>query len=189
MRSLSGAVCLIALAANAMAQLAIDNSQQKKTAAKPNIAANPYNGSWRFVPGKSHFSEASAGLRSLIVNVHATRSKFDWTATGEDSAGQEVALAYGGAIDGKPHPVAGDPNAATITYTSGANDALDATWKDAKGNIYGTQHLTLSADKKTITLRGEFKDPKGKEVTSTEVYDKAGGATAAAKNTPETKKE
>jgi hypothetical protein len=182
-------VSVIALAATcAMAQSAIDNSPQEKTAAKPNMAINPYNGTWNFVLSKSHFSKASAGLRSLTVNVQATRSKFDWTATGEDSTGQEVALAYGGAIDRKPHPVAGNPNAATITYTRGANDALDATWKDAKGNIYGTQHLTLSADKKTITLTGEFKDPNGKKVTSTEVYDKAGGATAAAK-LPETRKE
>ena len=130
------AVCVITLVVTSMAQ--VDKSNEKKTAAKPATAANPYKGTWEFVPGKSHFSDGSAGLSSLTVNVEATKSKFDWTATGADSAGHEVALAYGGAIDGKPHPLAGDPIAATITYTSGANDALDATWKDTKGNVYGT---------------------------------------------------
>jgi hypothetical protein len=173
-----------------MAQTAIDNSKKIKAAPDSNMTTKSYNGTWRFVPGKSHFSDASAGLRSLIVNVQETRSKFDWTATGADSAGQEVALAYGGAIDGEPHPVAGDPRAATITYKSGPNDALDATWIDAKGNVYGTQHLTLSADKKTITLTGKFKNSNGKEVTSTEVYERAGSTRGqAAKKAPETKKD
>jgi len=181
-----GAVCVIALVVASVAQT--DKSYEEKTAAKPATAANPYNGTWEFVPGKSHFSAASAGLSSLTVNVEATRAKFDWTATGADSAGHEVALAYGGAIDSKPHPVAGDPIAATITYTSGANDALDATWKDAKGNVYGTQHLSLSADRKTITLTSKFKDPNGKEVTSTEFYEKQAGTKAAAKDESKTKK-
>jgi hypothetical protein len=166
-----------------------DKSNERETPAKSATAANPYNGTWEFVPGKSHFSDASAGLRSLTVNVEATKSKFDWTATGADSTGHEVALAYGGVIDGKPHPLARDPIAATITYNSGANDALDATWKDAKGNVYGTQHLTLSADRKTITLTSKFKDPKGKEVTSTEFYEKQVVAKATAKDAPKTKKE
>ena len=184
---LLGAVCVIALVAICVAQT--EQSKEKKTAAKMATAVNPYNGTWEFVPGKSHFSRASAGLSSLTVNVLATESKFDWTATGADSAGQEVALAYGGAIDGKPHPLAGDPIAATITYKTAANDALDATWKDTKGNVYGTQHLTLSTDRKTITLTSNFKDPHGTDVTSTEVYEKKAGTKAAEKNAPKTKKE
>lgn len=172
---LLGAVWVMALVAICVAQT--EQSKEKKTAVKLATAVNPYNGTWEFVPDKSHFSAASAGLSSLTVNVLATKSKFDWTATGEDSAGHEVALAYGGAIDGKPHPLAGDPIAATITYNSGANDALDATWKDAKGNVYGSQHLTLSTDRKAITLTSSFKDPNGTEVTSTEVYEKKAGKT------------
>jgi hypothetical protein len=174
---------LIAVLITCVAQT--DKSNGKKTAAKPATAMNPYNGTWEFVPGKSHFSAGSAGLSSLTVNVEATKSKFDWTATGADSAGHEVALAYGGAIDSKPHPLAGDPIAVTITYTRGANYALDATWKDAKGNVYGTQHLTLSADRKTITLTSKFKDPNGKEVTSTEFYEKQAGTKAAPKTKTE----
>ena len=184
---LLGAVCVIALVVTCVAQTG--KSKDKKTAAKSVTTANQYNGTWDFVPSKSHFSDTSAGLSSLTVNVLATKSKFEWTATGADSAGNEVALAYGGAIDGKPHPLAGDPIAATITYNSGANDALDATWKDAKGNVYGTQHLILSTDRKTITLTSNFKDPNGKEVTSTEFYKKKAGTKAAAKNAPKTKKE
>ena len=184
---LLGAVCVIALVVTCLAQT--NKSNEKRTAAKSATGANPYNGTWEFIPGKSHFSDASAGLSSLTLNVEATKSKFDWTATGADSAGHEVALAYGGAIDGRPHPLAGDPIAATITYNSGANDGLDATWKDAKGNVYGTQHLTLSADRKTITLTSKFKDPNGKEVTSTEFYEKQAGTKAAVKDAPKTKKE
>ena len=177
---LLGAVCVIALVVTCVAQT--DKSNEKKTEAKSATAANPYNCTWEFVPGKSHFSAASSGLSSLTVNVEATKSKFDWTATGADSVGHEVALAYGGAIDGRPHPVAGDPIAATITYARGTNDALDATWKDAKGNVYGTQHLTLSADRKTITLTSKFRDINGKEVTSTEVYEKQARTKAAAQD-------
>jgi len=180
-------VCVIAIVVTCVAQT--DKSKERGTAAKSATATNPYNGTWEFVPGKSHFSDASAGLSSLTVNVQATKSKFDWTATGADSSGHEVALAYGGAIDGKPHPLAGDPIATTITYNGGAKDALDATWKDAKGNVYGTQHLILSTDKKTITLMSNFKDPNGKDVTSTEVYEKETGTKAPAKNVPKTKKE
>jgi hypothetical protein len=179
-------VCVIALVVTSVAQT--DQSNEKKTVAKSVTAANPYDGTWEFVPGKSHFSDVSAGLSSLTVNVEATRSKFDWTATGADSAGHEVALAYGGAIDSKPHPLAGDPIAATITYTTGANDALDATWKDAKGNFYGTQHLTLSADRKTITLTSKFRDRNGKEVTSTEFYEKRADTKAAGKDESKTQK-
>jgi len=183
---LLGAVCVIALLVTSVSQT--DKSNEKKTAAKSATAANPYNGTWEFVPGKSHFSDASAGLSSLTVNVEATKSKFDWTATGADSVGHEVALAYGGAIDSKPHPLAGDPIAATITYTSGANHALDATWKDANGNVYGTQHLILSPDRKTITLTSKFRDSNGKEVTSTEFYEKRAGTKASGKDDPNTKK-
>jgi hypothetical protein len=136
MLSFRGAACVIALAVTCMAQTTTNKSKLRNTAAK--TTANPYNGRWEFNPGKSHFSGGSAGLSSLTVNVQATKSKFDWTATGADRAGQEVALAYDGAIDGKPHPLAGDPIAATITYKSGINEALDATWKDAKGKVYGT---------------------------------------------------
>ena len=185
---LLAAVCVTALVVTCVAQSDKSN-EKKKTAAQSATAANRYNGTWEFVPGKSHFSDASAGLSSLTVKVEATKSKFDWTATGADSAGHEVALAYGGAIDGKPHSLAGDPIAATITYNSSTNEALDATWKDAKGNVYGTQHLTLSADKKTITLTSKFKDPNGREVTSTEFYEKQAHTKAVAKDAPKTKKE
>ncbi len=125
-------------------------------------------------------------MKSLTVNVEATKSKFDWTATGADSRGEEMALAYDGAIDGKPHPLAGDPVAATITYQSGSAQTLDAIWKDAKGNVYGTQHLTLSADRRTMTVTSKFKDPKGNVMTSTEVYEKKRGATPAARKMPTT---
>jgi len=185
---LLGAVCLIALVFTWVAQTDKSN-EKKKTAAKLATTANPYSGTWEFVPGKSHFSDESAGLSSLTVNLEATQSKFDWTATGTDSTGHEVALAYAGATDGKPHLLAGDPIAATITYKSSANGALDATWKDAKGNVYGTQHLTLSADRKTITLTSTFKDPNGKEVTSTEFYEKQADTKAGAEDAPKTKKE
>jgi hypothetical protein len=49
--------------------------------------------------------------------------------------------------------------------------------------------LTLSADRKTITLTSKFKDPNGKEVTSTEFYEKEAGPNAGAKNAPRSKKE
>lgn len=181
------AVCVVALAVACVGQT--DITKEKNTASKAATAANPYNGTWEFVPGKSHFSDTSAGLSSLTVDIEATGSKFNWTAVGTDSAGQEVALAYGGAIDGKPHPLAGDPNATTITYHRGANNALDATWRDSKGNVCGTQHLSLSSNKEMLTLTSNFKDPNGKEVTSTEVYLKKAGTKAPAKNASKAKKE
>lgn len=189
MRRILGALCVVALAATAaMAQETtakpMSNKGATKSAAKTDTAASPYNGTWKLNAGKSHFSNPSMGLKALTVNVDSTPSKFAWTATGEDSGGHAMDLAYHGAIDGKSHPIAGDPNAATIAYKSGPNNALDATWKDAKGNVYGTQHLSLSPDKKTITVTGQFKDPSGKTSNSTEVYEQEGGATNAAKKMP-----
>lgn len=194
MRGIVGVICVMVLAAiGVAAQETSAKPMQRKgaakiesaaKAAKPEATMSPYNGTWKFIPAKSHFGGGSQGLKAMTVNVQSTAAKFDWTATGEDSSGHAMDLAYHGAIDGKPHPLAGDPNTATISYQRGANDVLDATWKDAKGNVFGTQHMVLSADKKTITLTGKFHGADGKTATSTEVYEKAEGATNAAKKAP-----
>jgi len=47
----------------------------------------------------------------------------------------------------------------------------------------------VSTDKSTITLTSKFRDSKGKEITSTEFYEKQAGTKAPGKNAPKTKKE
>lgn len=181
MRKSSGVICMVLLAVSLFAQETM--SKTKSGGKSATEASNPYNGTWKFNPAKSHFSDPASAIKSLTVNVKAGNSKFDWSTKGANAAGP-MNLTYTGATDGKPHPLAGDPNAKSIAYTKTENNGLNATWKDAKGNVVLTQSIAMSSDKNTVTIETKAMGKDGKESTATEVYERSSGMTHAAKKAP-----
>ena len=197
MKKFMGTLCVAALAATiVVAQEAAKKPADKKAAAPSGMShsdmgaatKSPYVGTWKLNLEKSQYSDPAMKPKSATLHI----TKWDantiaWNFTATDAKGKAMSMSYSAPNDGKTHKVTGDPQTAGAEFKVSGND-VDIEWKDAKGNTVGTEHAILAADGKSFSDKQTFKGQNGKDVTMTEVYDKAaGGAVKAAKQTSEKK--
>ena len=127
---------------------------------------NPLVGTWNLVPEKS---TGPARFKSMTMKIGGMGDMVE--AEGVDFGGKPVKQSYTVVTDGKPHPIAGVPDADTATWTRYSD--TNTSYQFTKGkNIVVLGARSLSADRKTMTLRENLYDRNGKQTgTSILVFD------------------
>jgi hypothetical protein len=94
------------------------------------------------------------------------------TAVGINAAGNALSQVWSEFVeDGKPHPVAGNPNVDTQTYTR--VDAYTININRLKGGkTVGTATLVVSPDGKTMTFNNSTTQATGQQISEVQVWDK-----------------
>ena len=174
MRKFLSIMCMTAL----LAAVAVAQEAAKKPAAKKQ---GTFVGTWHVNTEKSEYPDPAMKPKSATLRI----TKWDantiaWTYMGTDAKGKASKMSYSAPNDGKPHPLTGDPQMQSGAFKTSGNE-VDITWTDAKGQTVGTEHATLSEDGKSFTSKEKMKDKNGNDVSYTEVYERAAGATNAAK--------
>jgi hypothetical protein len=93
------------------------------------------------------------------------------TVDGTDAQGKPSHNEWTGKFDGKDYPLTGDPAADMRSYKKIDDHTMELTnKKDGKVTVHGK--IVVSADGKTRTVTVSTKDPAGKKVEFSAVYDK-----------------
>jgi hypothetical protein len=132
-------------------------------------ADNPNMGTWKLNEAKSKFSPGAP--KNTTVVYAAAGDDIRVTVDGVDGQGKPTHNEWTGKFDGKDYPLVGDSTSNTRCYKKISDRKTELTnKKDGKPTTTGT--IVISADGKSRTLTVKGKDPMGKEVTETAVYDK-----------------
>jgi len=133
------------------------------------FAADAQMGTWKLNEAKSKIGAGSPKLTTVVYEIAGDSVKV--TVDGTDGDGKPLHSEWTGNYDGKDYPVTGDPSTDTRSYKKVNDHTLAFTNKKGdKVTISG--HGVVSADGKTRTVTITGTDSKGKEYTSTAVYDK-----------------
>lgn len=127
-------------------------------AALPALAAeNPWIGTWKLDPAKSHFTgdtfTYSKAANGMMHYSDGSVASFDF------------------AIDGKEYKTVYDR---TTTWTAAGDNAWDSVSK-ANGKVLSKSHRTLSADGKTLTIASTGTTPDGTAFNDEAVYTRVTG--------------
>lgn len=133
------------------------------------FASDVNMGTWKLNEVKSKFALGAPKNNTVVYEAVGDNVKV--TVDGTDSEGKPTHSEWTGMFDGKDYPVTGDPTSDVRSYKRVDERTLEFTGrKDGKVTITG--RIVISADGKTRTVTASGTDSKGKEFTSTAVYDK-----------------
>ena len=132
-------------------------------------ADSPHMGTWKLNEAKS---KVPAGMmKNTLVVYSADGDSVKVVTDGTDGKGDPMHTEWTGKFDGKDYPLSGDPTADSRSYNQVDERTLTlANKKDGKAVTSG--RIVVSPDGKTRTLTVSAKDPAGKKLTSTAIYDK-----------------
>jgi len=134
------------------------------------VAAEDVNmGTWKLDEAKSKIP-AGAPKNTTVV-YEAAGDSVKVTVDGVDADGKPSHNEWTGKFDGKDYALTGDPTADTRSYKRVNAHTLALTNKK-DGKVTTTGRITVSADGKTRTVTTSGKDPNGKKIDSTAVYNK-----------------
>ncbi len=131
--------------------------------------ASPQMGTWKLNEAKSKLAPQMGKNTKVVYEAMGDQVKV--TVNGVDAEGKPTHNEWTGKFDGKEHPVAGDRNFDGRSYKQVDERTLEMKLM-REGKVVGTGKVVVSADGKTRTVTNSGKDAKGKEFTSTGVYDK-----------------
>ena len=132
-------------------------SAQAAAAAAPD--AKLWSGTWHLNVAKSKFG-ASGKEQSETRTYDYSGGKLTMKSTSKDGGGKEMTFSYSAALDGKPYPMTGNPNADSISLTSVNGRELKASSRlHGKPTVQTT--AMVSADGKHLTLRRTYVAMKG----------------------------
>jgi len=139
-------ICLLGLAAATM---------------KP--ASQSAVGTWKLDVQKSSFSNTLVPKFEQLVVTTDKSDALQWNLKGIGPDGKSYIASYDGPIDGKDHAMQ-DSQAAgsTVAYTRVGNGGLQWVVRDKSGAVVETGNSQLSADGKTLTLKGTTQGASGK---------------------------
>ena len=112
-----------------------------------------------------------------LVVTDDTAALVKWSATGTDADGKPISESFAGPIDGKQHPVKGDPSVKSVAYTADGNDVKGVvTMSDGS-----TANETVSMpDSNTMTVKIEGGAP-GSHWGTSEVWERVTSSKKATK--------
>jgi len=135
-------------------------------------AADSFSGTWKLNPAKSKY-ESGPAPKETTVTVTEGNGITDVTVAGTDGNGKLIATHMTHPTDGGPVKfVEGGP-------TDGSTESvkqLNANTRDITimqgGKVVSTEHITVSADGKTMRIVAKGTSQGGKPFTDVEVYEK-----------------
>ena len=126
-------------------------------------------GTWKLNESKSKLVDGM--IKNTMVTYAAEGDSVKVTTDGTGSDGQPMQTEWTGKFDGKDYPLTGDRTSDARSYTKVNDHTL--TLENKKGGVVTTKgKIVVSADGKVRTLTMSAKNPAGKTVKSTAVYDK-----------------
>src|SRR5262245_61899832 len=131
-------------------------------------AGENWVGSWKLNESKS---KPGPGGRATSLKFEATPEGIKLTSEGKDPQGNAVSGSFTSKFDGADVAYTGNPMADTASPKRIDDNHYENTWKKG-GKATVTAKVSVSADGKTLTVTQTGKDPEGKPVSLTAVYDR-----------------
>lgn len=131
---------------------------------------DPFIGTWKVNLAKSSYDPGPAP-RSNTAKYEAVEGGYRQTTHGTKANGQRTHVVTMVILDGKEHPIQGNPNADAVTFTRRDARAIDSIWKKG-GQVTITASNVVSADGKMRTITQKGKDAQGRAVNTVIVYEK-----------------
>jgi hypothetical protein len=135
------------------------------------LAQNDHVGTWRINIAKSKYSPSPAPKAGTLTISQSGASGVKIDAESTNADGTPTRIQYDAQFDGKDYPITGFPGADAVALKRIDDKVMEAQLK-SKGAVVLTVRSTLSADGKTRTSTFKGKDPQGREVSNTVVYDR-----------------
>ena len=88
-----------------------------------------------------------------------------------DGQGNKIHAEVNARFDGKDYSIKGSPLADAVALKRVNDRHMEITWKK-DGKVVMTGKSVISADGKTTTVTQTGKDPEGRAVNNTAIYDK-----------------
>jgi hypothetical protein len=138
---------------------------------QPGLAqSNPWLGMWKLNLAKSTYPPGQAP-RSATFNFQGAGANLTNTVDTVSAAGSSIRLVRTHNYDGQPHPLPGDPDQDSRSYTRvDPNTVISASTK--AGKLVQVATLVLSPDGRTITITTRGTNAGGQQVNTVAVYDK-----------------
>jgi len=135
-------------------------------------AADSFSGTWKLNPAKSKY-ESGPAPKETTVTLTEGNGITDVTVAGTDGNGKLIATHMTHPTDGGPVKfVEGGP-------TDGSTESvkqLNANTRDVTimqgGKVVSTEHITVSADGKTMRIVAKGTSQGGKPFTDVEIFEK-----------------
>ena len=123
-------------------------------------------GTWAANIAKSTYSP-NTPPRSQTLTIAATGVTVD--VVGPDGSTQH--WAYGGAYDGKPVPITGNPNADMAARKRLSPTTTETTFTKG-GKVTSVNTAVVAADGKTMTITAKGSTAQGKQMLNVQLYEK-----------------
>lgn len=140
--------------------------QKKKQAGTH--AKDPWAGTYKLDIAQSKIG-GPAPQQETVTVTSATRNSIKYTISGKDPQGNSYTMNYEGKVGTASPQMAEGKKIADITYQMPSSHQFTSQGQGTDGSS-STGTVTLSQDKKTITVREHSKDAKGAERDQTMVY-------------------
>jgi hypothetical protein len=132
---------------------------------------SPWLGTWKLNPEKSVGSASASRYKRVIIHIEPVGNGLRVTYNMVGTRGGITHMEWTGAFDGKDYPVQGVDNAVTNAYTPIDHSSYRIAVK-LDGALAATAVVTVAPDGRTLTTVTRERDPHGKEISTTAVYDR-----------------
>ena len=137
---------------------------------KQTPANDPMIGTWNLNPAKSTYTPGPMPTSSMN-RFEPWEDGMKATIDLEDGQGNKIHAEVAARFDGKDYPIKGSPIADAVALKQVNDRHMEITWKK-DGKVAMTGKSVISADGKTTTVTQTGKDPEGRAVNNTAIYDK-----------------
>ena len=137
---------------------------------KQTSANDPMIGTWKLNASKSTYTPGPVP-KSATNKFEPWEDGMKATIDLEDGQGNKMHAEVAARFDGKDYPIKGSPVADAVALKRVNDRHMEITWKK-DGKVAMTGKSVISADGKTTTVTQTGKDPEGRAVNNTAIYDK-----------------
>ena len=134
------------------------------------VSAADLAGVWKFNAAKSKYT-GMAAPKEMIVTYTMQGSGWSYAAKGVSGTGEPINGSFTYVKDGEEGKATGFPAWDGLVIQNGSANKSSAKFM-RQGKAVGSSTRTISADGKTMTLRGTVTLTDGKKATMLSVYDK-----------------
>jgi len=144
--------------------------QEQHVMSKQTSANDPMIGTWKLTASKSTYTPGPVP-KSATNKFEPWEDGIKATIDLVDGQGNKIHAEVAARFDGKDYPIKGSPIADAVALKRVNDRHMEITWKK-DGKVAMTGKSVISADGKTTTVTQTGKDPEGRAVNNTAIYDK-----------------